>query len=219
MVTIWKFRFLALLSAVFIGGVALANLIADFRRPMPPPFPVGSQVSPTAEQLSSAAQAAAVAPFRSDLLADNALAVAAQMLKSGVKGQQEKQNTENAVKAALRIAPHQSRMWLLLALVQASGNSADPLIAESFKMSYLTGPNQAEIIPIRLSAVTANNALRDSDLGDLALSDVRTLLTQLRDKRETLATDYAGASEVGKKFLEQSVSVVDPGFSDKLRKK
>jgi hypothetical protein len=218
MIAIWKFRFLTLLSAVFIGGISLANLIAEFRRPMPLTFAVGNQVSPTAEQLSSAEQASAIAPFRSDLLADNALGVATQMLKSGVKGQPEKLNAENAVKAALKIAPHQSRMWLLLALVQASGNPANPFIPESLKMSYLTGPNQAEIIPIRLSVVTANNALRDSDLGDLARSDVRALLTQLRDQRQTLVTDYAIASEVGKKFLEQSVSVIDPGFSDQLQK-
>ena len=219
MIAVWKFRLFALLAAVFIGGISLANLIAELRRPIPLPFSFGNQVSPTAEQLSSAAQASSIAPFRSDLLAENALAVATQMLKSDVKGQPEKQNAENAVKATLRIAPHQSRMWLLLALVQASSNPADPVIAESFKMSYLTGPNQAEIIPIRLSAATANNALRDSDLGDLARSDVRALLTQLQDQRQTLANDYAGASEIGKKFLEQSVSVIDPGFSDKLRKK
>lgn len=216
MIAIWKFRLLALVSAVFVGGVALANLIAEFRRPLPLPLPFGNQVSPTAEQLSSAALAPAVAPFRSDLLADRASAAAAQALKSGVKA--EKQIAENAAKAALRIAPHNSQMWLLLALVQASGNPADPLIAESLKMSYLTGPNQAAIVPVRLNAVTANNALRDSDLGDLARSDVRALLTQLREQRQTLVNDYGRASEMGKKFLEQSVSAIDPAFADQLKK-
>jgi hypothetical protein len=218
MTAIWKFRLLALFSAVFVGGISLANLTAEFLRPVPVPFPFGNRVSATAEQVSAAAQAAAVAPFRSDLLADRASAVAGQALKSNVKGQPEKENAENAIKAALKIAPHNSQMWLLLALVQASNNPADPLIAESLKMSYLTGPNRAEIIPARLSVVTANNALRDSDLGDLARSDVRALLIQLPEQRQTLVSDYAGASEVGKKFLEQSVSAIDPRFSDKLRK-
>jgi hypothetical protein len=86
-------------------------------------------------------------------------------------------------------------------------------------MSYLTGPNQAEIIPLRLSAVTANNALRDSDLSDLARSDVRALLTKLPEQRRALVSDYAAASETGKKFLDQSVAAIDPAFSDKLRKK
>lgn len=219
MTAIWKFRLLALLSAVFVGGISLANLFAEFRRPIPPPPPFGSHLSPTAEQLSAAALASTVAPFRSDLRADYASMVAAQPLKSDAKGAPEKENAESAVKAALKVAPHNSQMWLLLALVQASNNPADPLIAESLKMSYLTGPNRAEIIPTRLGSVTANNALSDSDLGDLARSDVRALLTQLQEQRQTLVSDYAGASEVGKKFLEQSVSATDPEFANVLRKK
>ena len=215
MIGIWKFRLLSLLAAIFVGGVSLANLAAEFRRPLPPPFPSASSPSPTAEQLSATARAAGFAPFRSDLLADRALAVAAEALKS--KGRPE--NAEAVIKTALKVAPHSSRMWLLLALVQASNNPADPVIAESLKMSYLTGPNHSEIIPSRLSAVTANNALRDPDLGDLARSDVRALLTQLPQQRQTLVSDYAAASEGGKKFLDQSVAAIDPGFSDKLRKK
>jgi hypothetical protein len=214
MIAILKFRLLALLSAVFIGAISLTSLAAEFWHPISLPFP-SNRVSLTPEQLSSAAIAAAIAPFRSDLSADHALAVAA--LKSNVNQPPEKQDAaKNAVKAALKIAPHDSRMWLLLALVQ---KPADQLVAESFKMSYLTGPNLAEIIPIRLSAVTANNALADSDLGDLARSDVRALLTKLPEQRQNLVNYYAGASEVGKKFLDQSVAALDPGFSDKLRKK
>jgi hypothetical protein len=219
MIAIWKFRLLALVSAVFVGGISLANLIAELRRPMPLPLPFGNQISPTPEQLSAAAAASTVAPFRSDLLAEQASAAATRLLKSSVKGQPEKESAEYAIKATLRVAPHNSRMWLLLAMVQASNNPADPFIAESLKMSYLTGPNQAEIIPSRLSVVTASNALRDPDLGDLARSDVRALLTQLPEQRQTLVSDYAAASEAGKKFLDQSVAAVDPAFSDKLRKK
>jgi len=209
MTAIWKFRFLALCSAVLIGAISFANLAAEFLRAHPLPFPSGNSISLTAEQISSAHLAATVAPFRSDLAADYASAIAGQALKSGA----------DAVRIALRIGPHDSRMWLVLALAQASNNATDPLIAESFKMSYLTGPNEAAIIPIRLNAVTANNALSDSDLGDLARSDVRTLLTQLPEQRQTLVSDYAKASEIGKKFLELAVSTIDPEFADKLRRR
>jgi hypothetical protein len=209
MTAIWKFRFLALCSAVFIGAISIANLAAEFLRASPLPFPSSNSISLTAERISSARLAATVAPFRSDLAADYASAIAGQGLKSGA----------DAVRAALRIGPHDSRMWLVLALAQASNNATDPLIAESFKMSYLTGPNEAAIIPIRLNAVTANNALSDSDLGDLARSDVRALLTQLPEQRQTLVSDYAKASETGKKFLELGVSTIDPEFADKLRRR
>jgi hypothetical protein len=220
MTAILQFRLFALLTAALVGGISMANLAAEFLRSAPLPFPSGTNVSPSIEQISSATRAAAIAPFRSDLLADRASALAGQALKSAVKEQSEQNNAaQNAVKGALKIGPHDSRMWLILALLQSRSNPVDPLIAESLKMSYLTSPNLAEIIPTRLDVVTANNALSDTDLGDLARSDVRALLTQLSAQRQTLVNDYARASEMGKKFLEQSVSTIDPGFVDKLRKK
>jgi hypothetical protein len=219
MTAVWKFRVLALCSALIIGAISLANLAAEFLRPAPLPFPSGNSIAPTAEQVSSVHLATTVAPFRSDLAADYAFAVAGQALKSTTGQQSEKDGLQNAVRSALRMGPHDSRMWLLLALARTSSNPADPLIAESFKMSYLTGPNDAAIIPIRLGAVTANNILNDADLADLARSDVRAMLTQGQEQRQTLISEYAGASETGKKFIEQSVSALDPAFSDKLRRK
>jgi hypothetical protein len=84
-------------------------------------------------------------------------------------------------------------------------------------MSYLTGPNQADLIPLRLQTVTSSNSLDDSDLAELARSDVRTMLTQLPQQRPMLLDDYARASGVGKKFLEESVRAVDPAFVVTLR--
>jgi hypothetical protein len=109
-------------------------------------------------------------------------------------------------------------MWLLLALLQTRTDSAAPLVAQALKLSYLTGPNQAELIPIRLDAVITTNALSDPDLGELARSDVRAVLTALPEQRQTLTNDYARASEIGKKFLEESIAAVDPGSTSLLHK-
>lgn len=217
MPSILKFRLFAFLAAVFVGAISLANLAAEFLHPAPLPFPSGNSNSPTTEQVSTTALAATIAPFRSDIVADHASALAGAALKSDAKTRPEKQNAaQNAIKNVLKIGPHDSRMWLALALVQAP---ADPATVESLKMSYLTGPNQAEIIPIRLDTATASNALSDAELGDLARSDVRALLSQLPGQRQALVNDYARASKVGKKFLEDSVATIDPEFGDKLRKK
>jgi hypothetical protein len=121
------------------------------------------------------------------------------------------------VRSALKIGPHDSRLWLVVALLEARSNSGGALLAESLKMSYLTGPNQADLIPLRLQTATSNNALDDSDLAELARSDVRAMLTQLSQQRPMLLDDYARASGVGKKFLEESVGKVDPGFLVTLR--
>jgi hypothetical protein len=213
---IWRFRLLVLLVVVFVGGLSISNLVAEFLRPAPLPLPSRTSPAPTLEQISSAGRASAIAPFRSDLKADYAVALAGQTLKSEDAAQRD-ETAQNAVKNALRIGPHDSRMWLVLALLQARSNLGDSLIAESLKMSYLTGPNRAELIPARLDAVTLSNSLNDADLNELARGDVRAILTQFPDQRQALVNDYVRGSAIGKAFLEASARMFDPKFADSLR--
>jgi hypothetical protein len=214
---IWKFRLFALLVLMFVGGVSVSNLVAEFLRPLPSPLPSRTGTAPTAEQVSSAGRASAIAPFRSDLKADYGMALAGQTLKSEATGQAQGDDAQAAVKNALKIGPHDSRMWLVLALLQAQRNLSDSLIAESLKMSYLTGPNRAELIPTRLDTVTLHQSLNDADLRELARGDVRIVLTQLPDQRQALVSDYLRGSSVGKAFLESSARMFDPKFADSLR--
>jgi hypothetical protein len=212
---VWKFRLLTLLVIAFVGGVSISNLVAEFLQRPPLTMPSRTSIAPTADQISSAGRAAAIAPFRSDLAANYAVALAGQALKS--EDAQSDETPQNAVKRALKIGPHSSRMWLVLALLRARGNPGDSLIAESLKMSYLTGPNRAELIPARLDAVTISGALNDADLKELARGDVRAVVTQFPDQRQTLVNDYIRASSIGKTFLEESARMYDPQFADSLR--
>jgi hypothetical protein len=215
---IWKFRLLALLILAFVEGLSISNLVAEFLRPAPLPLPSKTNTAPTSDQISSAGRASAIAPFRSDLKADYAVALAGQTLKSEYTGQAQSDDpAQNAVKSALKIGPHDSRMWLVLALLQARSNLGDSLIAESLKMSYLTGPNRAELIPTRLDTVTLSHSLNDADLNELARGDVRVILTQFPDQRQALVNDYVRGSSIGKAFLEESVRMFDPKFADSLR--
>jgi hypothetical protein len=215
---IWKFRLFAFLILMFLGGFSFSNLAAEFLRPIPASLPSRTSAAPTAEQISSARKASAIAPFRSDLKADYAVAFADQTLKSEyVRGAPAEETAQNTVKSALKIGPHDSRMWLILALLQTQSNLGDSLIAESLKMSYLTGPNRADLIPIRLDTVTLHQSLNDGDLRELARGDVRIVLTKLPDQRPTLVSDYLRGSSVGKTFLEESARMFDPKFADSLR--
>ena len=210
-----KFRFLALLIVVVVGDVSITNLLAEFLRP--PRAPLAGN-APIPDQLSSAELVSAIAPFRSDLRAERALMLAGQALKSQAPGESEReQAAQNAVRSALNIGPHDSRMWLVLALLEAKSRPVDPRLAGSFKMSYLTGPNRADLIPARLEAVTSGSALSDPDLNELARSDVRAILTHFPDQRQALVRDYAGASQIGKMFLDASVRTTDPNFVDTLQ--
>lgn len=215
---IWKFRLFALLVVVLVGGLSISNLAAELLRPAPVPLPSRTSAAPTFEQVSSADQASAIAPFRSDLKADYAAALAGRTLKSEyTRGASGDETAQKAVKAALKMGPHESRMWLILALLQVRSNLGDSLIAESLKMSYLTGPNRTELIPVRLDTVTLNQSLNDADLKELARGDVRIILKQLPDQRQALLNDYLRASSIGKTFLEESARTFDPKFADSLR--
>ena len=215
---IWKFRLFALFILLYVGGLSISNLVAEFLRPAPSPLPSRTSQAPTSDQISSTGRAAAIAPFRSDLKADFAMALAGQTLKSENTGQgQSDDAAQSAIKNALKLGPHESRLWLVLALLQARSDLSGPLVAESLKMSYLTGPNRAELIPTRLDTATLSNSLNDPDLVEFARGDVRIILTQFPDQRQTLVNDYVRGSSIGKTFLEDSARMFDPGFADSLR--
>ena len=217
---IWKFRFLALLLFIFVGATSMANLVAEFLRPNPLRPALTSSTAPLLEQISATNLAAKIVPFRSDLKTDYAQALAGAALRTQARdGAEEQKEAQNAILGALAIGPRDSPLWLVLGVLRARRSPVDPLIAESLKMSYLTGLNQSQLIPIRLGVVTSNNSLTDSELGELARADVRALLTQLPDGRKELLGDYQRASEVGKTFLEEAVAAIDPDFAATLRDK
>jgi hypothetical protein len=215
---IWKFRLFVVLILLLVGGVSISNLVSEFLRPVALPLPSRTSTAPASDQVSSARWVSAIAPVRSDLKADYALALAGQRLKSEYTGQsQDDLTAQNAVKNSLKFTPLDSRMWLVLALLQARSNLGDPRINQTLTMSYLTGPNRAELIATRLDIATSNNALSDPDLRDLAGGDVRAILVHYPDSRQTLVNDYARGSTTGKAFLEESARTIDPNFVNSLR--
>jgi hypothetical protein len=213
---VWKFRSLVLFIALLVGGVSIANLVAEFVRPAPLLSISSISSAPPENQAASAKLASTLMPFRSDLRAEYALALAGQALNS--KQTVPSEPAQDAVISSLKIGPHDSLMWLVLALLQSRTDANNSRVAESLKMSYLTGQNRADLIPTRLGSVTSGNSLADADLAELARGDVRAILTQLPDQRPTLVADYARASQAGRQFLEAAAKAIDPKFVETFRK-
>ncbi|WP_339028240.1 hypothetical protein WI604_25770 [Bradyrhizobium symbiodeficiens] len=211
---VWKFRSFTLLIAIIVGVTALADLAAQFRRPAPVLSLTVVSDAQSDDSVASAKLSSMLMPFRSDLKSEYALALASQVLNSEQAVPPDA--AQDAVKSSLMIGPHDSLMWLVLALLQTRNNAADFRATKSLKMSYLTGQNRADLIPARLGSVTSRNALTDMDLIDLARGDVRAILTQLPDQRPALAADYARASEAGRRFLRETTNLVDPKYLDAL---
>jgi hypothetical protein len=152
------------------------------------------------------------------LKSDFALTIATQALigktsyyKPGIN-----QEAQAAAKQALLVGPHDSRIWLVLALLRSQRNPRDPQVAELLKMSYFTGPNFLEVVPTRLQAVATSAALDDLDLQELARGDVRLILTCRPDLRTTITDAYRRGSPAGKLFIEDSVKIIDPKFAASL---
>jgi hypothetical protein len=215
---IWKFRVVAFAAVLVIGSVAIMNLTAEFVRLPTLAFPTSGAKIPSQTQVDTANWVAGVAPLRTDLKSDFALTIATQALigetsyyKPGIN-----QEAQAAAKQALLAGPHDSRIWLVLALLRSQRNPRDPQLAELLKMSYFTGPNFLEVVPTRLQAVATSVALDDPDLQELARGDVRLILTRRLDLRTTITEAYRRGSPAGRLFIEGSAKTIDPKFAASL---
>jgi hypothetical protein len=211
--TPWKFRFVAFVICLAMGGVSVRNLWAELLHPPTSIFPNSTDTPPSQSQIDSARIAARIAPDRSDLQADAALALAAMALY-GVAGYRPDLNQEaqSASRQALAAGPLDSRIWLVLARLQAQHALHDPRIAETLKLSYFTGPGSKDLIPARLAIAVSSDQLSDPDLRELARGDVRLILIRHPELKPALVAAYRIAAPGGKHFLEQSIRSIDPSF-------
>jgi hypothetical protein len=215
---ILTFRIVALATVLAAGIATTTNLTAELIRVPISPFPPNGAKSPSQTEVDRANWAAGIAPFRTDLKSDFALVIATQALagQAGYYKPDINQEAEVAAKRALMEGPHDSRIWLVLALLRNQANPRDPQLAELLKMSYFTGPNFVEVVPTRLQAVVTSGALSDPDLQELARGDVRLILTRRPDLSTSISDAYRRGSPADKRFLEDSVKTIDPKFAASL---
>jgi hypothetical protein len=213
-----KFRIAAFVAVLAIGGASVTNLVADFMRPPSSPFPGIGSIAPAQSQVDSANWGAQFAPFRTDLKSDFALAIATQALNGETSYYKPEinQDAQTAARRALLAGPHDSRIWLILALLRNARSLRDPQVTELLKMSYFTGPNLTELVPRRLQTVITNAALNDPDMQDLARGDVRLILTRRPDLKNAITEAYRAGSSASKTFIEDSVKAIDPSFAASL---
>ena len=173
---------------------------------------------PSQTQVDTANWVARVTPFRTDLKSDFALTIATQALlgETSYYKPEINQDAQDTAKQALLAGPHDSRIWLILALLRSQRNPRDPQVAELLKMSYFTGPNFLEVVPTRLQAVATSSVLDDPDLQELARGDMRLILTRRPDLRSTIVDAYRRGSPAGRRFIEDSTKTIDPKFAAAL---
>jgi hypothetical protein len=218
-----RFRVAAIVVAVLTAGYATASMFSEVFSVSRPPLPLDPSGIAGRSISQSARWAAFAAPFRTDLKANYALALALTALRpdrKALSAADVQKNTEaqDEVKQVLKAAPHNSDLWLALALLQTQRKSGDRQTIEALKMSYFTAPNDAQLMPLRLYTAAASEALSDGDLQELARGDVRLMLLRQADLKASVLTAYQAGSNVGRKFLEDAVQSIDPAFASALRK-
>jgi len=170
---------------------------------------------------AAATLAARIGLVRGDLWAECALSYADLIWAAGhaddATSKEIEQEAHAVAATALAHAPHDARVWLLLAGLASRFRPADGNVAELLKMSYYTGPSEVELIPHRLLAIVRSRALGDSDLQQFVLRDARIIVKQKPELKPAIVTAYREASEEEKRILEGIVGELDPHLLTSIR--
>jgi hypothetical protein len=216
-----RFRIATLLTALLLGWFAITTIFAEALTPKTQRFPQALALPDPIPYGSLADWAVAAGPLRGDLLADIALERAAPVLNLGkapltpeIMATREAALTK--AKQSLSLAPHSSSMWLLVAMLQ-SGGPRQEAAAEALKMSYLTSPADANLIPARLAILSAATAIADVELKNLARGDIRLILTRRSDLKAAITNAYRRGSVDGKAYIAEVVRSLDPSFAASLQ--
>ena len=211
------FRATAIAAAALMAAYASASLFSEFFSQRQPPLPADPSRILTAPIGSMAQWAATVSPLRPDLQANYARTLALMALRPDDAVRiparvQKNAEAQASVAGVLETAPYNSDLWLFRALLQAQRNPGSRQMTEALKMSYFTAPNDSQLMPLRLFAVTHTDALSEPDLKELARGDVRLMLTRQADLKAAVVSAFEHASSLGKAFLEEQVRLIDPAF-------
>ena len=217
-----RFRLSASAAAVILSWFSLVTILAEALTPAPPDL-VQNVAQPTAAISADqpADWPAAAAPLRGDLLADVAVARASPVIDLGrAKPTPEmlarRESALALARQSLAFAPHESRAWLLIAMLQAGGPSSAEAL-EALKMSYLTAPADPNLIPARLAVLATSATADDGELASLARGDIRLILTRRPDLKSAIVRAYERGSTKGQVFIREIARSLDPAFAATLR--
>jgi len=210
--------FATTLLSLILAGFAVTTIMAEKLSPKPQNLSLSVALANPAAFGPSSDLASELAPLRGDLIGDNAIALAAQALTSKntpASGESSVIQTHavSAARQALSTAPHLSRVWLVLAKLQKDNEQSK---SEALKMSYLTAPGDANLLPLRL-AIAATTTLSDVEITGLVRRDIRVILATRPDLRPAIIDAFNLGTPQGKAYIEDTVKSIDPTFAVALR--
>jgi hypothetical protein len=222
MLSLRFFRIATFLAACVLAAYASWILAAEVVRSPSPPF-IGAIPATTQEQ-DRAAEAAQRGVIRGDLWAEDAILLAAGLQNDVAGGgltpaSDTLEAARTAAERAARLAPHDSRMWLLVAAIDSRLDWLDRRIEGPLKMSYFTAPNDPALMTLRLIIATRSNVIQDPDLQLLVSAEIRAIIKSRPDLRPSIIVAHRDALAPGRRFIESTLEDFDAELLAQIRAK
>ena len=206
--------------ACVLASLATWILAAEVLRPTTVIFTTDAQsAGPIYAQRDAAVAAARAGLVRGDLWSEAAFAYGA-MLWSQDKSASDTlpfEQTRALIETAIAYAPHDSRLWLLLAANYFRFDWLNEGASAALKMSYYTGSNTIAVLPQRLLLAMQSRALEDGEFQELVRHDIRIVVTHKPKLIAALAAAYQNAPLSGRQFIEKTLAEFDPSALASIR--
>ncbi len=211
------FRVTVFAFACLLGGLAAWILVPEFLRPAAVEFPTDAQstISIYAHR-DEATRAARIGLIRGDLWAQAAFAY------GDLLWNQDKHSSDTDAVAyeraraltelATTYAPHDSRLWLLLAAINSRFDWLTDSASAALRMSYYTGSNAIRLVPGRLLLAVQSRALGDSDFQELVRHDIHIAAIRKSELMPAIIAAYNNAPLSGQQFIEKTLGEFDPSM-------
>ena len=217
------FRGAMLVLAFALACQAFWILAAEFFRLSSVGFPTSSQsAAVTIANRDDAHIAASIGYLRGDLWADDVLTYpsAYQIHEKdnlSTNNSPPIEQVRDIAERALSFAPHDSRIWLVLANIDSRFDWLNKKASNDLRMSYYTGANEVELIPLRLSLAVSFSDISDVDFQQLVRHDISIIITRKPELKSAIQDAYRYALPDGRQFIENTLNEMDPTLLSKIR--
>lgn len=217
-------RAILLTFACLLGCFAAWSLSADLLRPVGIEFPADQQLAVSIfSQRDAAVKAAEIGLVRGDLWADAAFAYGSLLW---IKDQRASDadvvplsRTRSLTERAIAWAPHDARLWLLLAATYSLNDppskiGSAPLnnerLSAALRMCYYTGANTVALIRERLFLALQSQLLQDAEFQEFVRHDIKIAIIRNAEFAPVIAEAYRNAPAPGRQFIEKVLGELDP---------
>lgn len=202
--------------ACVLGSLATWILAAEALRSTTIVFATDAQsAASNYAQRGAAIRAARVGLVRGDLWSEAAFAYGGMLWDQGKTTPNADvppfDQTQELTERAITYAPHDSRLWLFLAINYFRFDWLNERASASLRMSYYTGSNLMTVVPQRLVLAIQSRALEDGDFQELVRHDIRIAVTHKSELMPALVAAYNNAPLPGRQFIEKALAEFDPG--------